>query len=362
MQTKNLHSSLIHRIKGFILTLAFSDCIFMASAIGQDSAKADMGGFVRVKTVKPVAKPEIQLSVEQPADVSPYYRAELYAEVAGKVVFLEKDLGDPVRTGEKIVEIQPSAGRPTNAMSGVIKAPFDGVIASRSVDPGTFVPSAEIVPGAKPLIVIERNDIVTISMKVPDQYSALVNRNTTAEIRMDPLPGRVFKCKISRIAPSLAVGDRTLTVQVDLFNRSEDEFESLKNRFAKDGGAELKSRRLPEFPEGLRDRDSAGLIPGMYGKMKLVFQTSGDKVFIPGSAVQRSGGVDYIYRIENGVARKLRVKIEFDNVAFLSVIIPDKAPEYSVLKPTDEIVISNQSELEDGQRVASTLVGADLKK
>ncbi len=360
MINRNRHISWFHLLRMIFIVGFIFDCLVIKTSTGQDSLKPVTNDqAVRVKTARPIPKPEITFSVEQPADVAPYYRAELYPEIAGKVVFLEKDLGDPVRSGEKILEIQPASEKMAGSISREIKAPFDGVIALRSVDPGTFVPSAEIVPVARPLVVIERNDIVTVTMKVPDQYSTYVNQNTVAQIRMDSLPGHVFQCKISRVAPSLATGDRTLTVQVDLYNRSKNEFELLKNRFAKDGGADLKSRRIPEFPEGLGNRQTAGLIPGMYGRMRLIFNSPLDRLFIPGSAIGRSGGIDYIYRIENGVARRLRVKIEFDNIDYASVIIPDKSPSESFLKSNDEIVISNLSELEDGQKVFSSSIKAD---
>lgn len=313
--------------------------------------KSVSSNVVRVKTIHPVPRQDQFLSIEQPADVAPYYRAELYAEVAGKVIFLEKDLGDQVKSGEKIVEIMPLSGQNAQNVNVSLTAPFDGVIAARSIDPGTFVPSATIVPGARPIVVIERNDIVTISMKVPDMYSSLVKPDTKVEIRMDPLPGRVFRSNISRIAPSLSIGDRTLTVQVDLYNRTQSEFESLKQLFAKNGGSELKSRRLPNLPEDLNQNQAADLIPGMYGKMRLVFPTGIPRLFIPGKAVVKEGGVDFIYRVQSGFVRKTRVKVEFDNASFVSVIIPGESVEASMLNESDQIIVSNQSELEDGQSV-----------
>ncbi|MFM7319005.1 MAG: efflux RND transporter periplasmic adaptor subunit [bacterium] len=339
--------------------LSCAICIFllsqnMTNISAQDvSISNNLKNAIRVRTVKPVLKPEMRLSIEQPADVSSYYRAELYSEVAGKVIFLEKDLGDTVISGEKIVEIQPSPGQQSNQNSGVITAPFDGVIASRTIDPGSFVPSAAIVPGARPIVTIERNDIVTISMKVPDQYSSLIDQNTSAEIRMDPLPGQVLKSKITRIAPSLSMGDRTLTVQVDLFNGTAADYEKLKSKFEKNGGADLKSRRLPEYPKGASTRKSAGLIPGMYGKMKLEFNSPADRLYLPASAIQRMGGVEYLYRVENGLARKLIVKTVFDNGTFVSVTLSGNDQNNTFLNQTDDIIISNLSELDEAQPVAS---------
>ena len=195
---------------------------------------------LELKTIHPKTKRDFEISVEQPADVAPYYRVELFAEVSGQVIFLEKELGDTVVAGEKLVGIRPSgSGTGPAEKTWEIKAPFDGVIATRSIDPGTFVPSAAIVPGARPLLVLERNDIVTVSMKVPDRFSGLVSGESITEIQLDPLPGKVFTSKPARMAPSLNAADRSLTVQVDIYTRgrimknSPENFRITKGKISK---------------------------------------------------------------------------------------------------------------------------------
>ena len=94
------------------------------------------GATIRVKTIHPKRGPEIAVSVEQPAEIAPYYKAELYAPIAGTVTFLEKSLGDAVSAGERLVEITPFGAGPEQPGLGVLRAPFEGVIAARSIDPG----------------------------------------------------------------------------------------------------------------------------------------------------------------------------------------------------------------------------------
>ncbi len=347
-------SFMIHsdNTKKIVIQLIFIASIAIAHADERPGLQnAANTSTIRVKAIYPVSRNDFSLSVEQPAEIAPYYRAELYAEIAGKIVFLEKELGDTVKAGEKLAEIQPSTEKNATTGNQIIIAPFDGVVASRSVDPGTFVPSATIVPGTRPILTIERNDIVTISMKVPDTFVSLISKETIAEIRMDPLPGQVFKSKISRMAPSLASSDRTLLVQVDLFNRTKSEFELLKKQFSQTGGAELKSRMLPEFPEINGSKSSASLIPGMYGKMKLLFESAKSQLLIPASAIVRRGGVDFIYMVEGGKARIQPVKIQFDNARFVSVILKNQAGEPRPLSKDEIVIISNQAELEEGQPV-----------
>ena len=355
-----------HEMKRALLRLKYNPwkaflplvCIWLMGAQPAEPDAPNGGGgagqaaAVRLKTIHPRTIPQFEISVEQPADVAPYFRVELYAEVAGQVTFLEKDLGDRVTAGEKLVAIRTIAG-PTEK-TWEIKAPFDGVIASRSIDPGTFVPSAAIVPGAKPLLVLERNDIVTVSMKVPDTFSGLVSGDSIAEIQMDPLPGQVFVAKPARIAPSLNAADRSLTVQVDLYNRTRAEYGELSKKYQENQGADLKSRRLPPFPGGVDEQKAAGLMPGMYGKMRIVFRNLADKPLVPGSAIIRKGGVDYLFRLEGGVARRRPVVIHYDNgeVALVSWLEQKGNTKITVpLKAEDEIVWTTLSDLQDGQPV-----------
>ena len=48
-------------------------------------AGANPGQAIRVKTFHPKSGPGLEISVEQPAEVAPYYRVELNALVAGTV-------------------------------------------------------------------------------------------------------------------------------------------------------------------------------------------------------------------------------------------------------------------------------------
>jgi len=251
--------------------------------------------------------------------------------------------------------IAPGAG--SKASPQALDAPFDGVIASRNADPGTFVASAAVVPGASPLVTVERNDIVTVSARMPDRVANLINRETAAEIYLDSLTGGgPLSARIARIAPSLSPADRTIQVEVDLYNRSLTEFRAFMTRSEKEQHADLKGRQPPVFPTGLADGQSARLIPGSYGRMRLILKRFTDRSLIPTAAISRSGGLTYVYLVEKGTARKARVAIDLeDGTQVRAVLISrkDGLEQRQELADTDEIVVSNQGELEDGQPVTS---------
>lgn len=313
---------------------------------------------IRVKTVNPKIGGGLGLTVEQPAEVSPYYSAALFAKQGGTITFLEKEIGDKVEAGEKLIELDPTVQESMVQNKLVIKAPFDGVIATRSVDPGTFVPSAAIVPGSPALLVIEKTDIVTVSMQVPDTFVAYVDKDTEAEIRMDSFPGRALKCKLSRLSPSLNPADRTLRVEVDLYNGTEEEYRAFLTKAKFNNQADLKSRKLPLFPKGLEADGAARLLPGMYGRMRLNFQGLKKTALIPSAAVVRLGGVPYLYRVESGLAHRARVSIGVDDGTLARVFWLERERDIDIsreLSEKEEIIISNQGELEEGTVVQPAL-------
>src|SRR5207302_8800530 len=60
-----------------------------------------------------------------------------------------------------------------------IRAPFDGTITRRTIDPGEFVHSASTAQ-AEPLLSIARADIVTVVAKLPDNHAPFVSADTEA--------------------------------------------------------------------------------------------------------------------------------------------------------------------------------------
>lgn len=312
---------------------------------------------VRVKTVRPKMGAGQTLNVEQPANVAAYYRADLYATVAGTVKVIEKTMGDAVKAGETLATLDPIDRPLAGSEKTILRAPFDGVVSARSADPGTFVASATVVPGTPAIISLVRTDIVTLSMQVPDTFAAYVTPDTEAEIRVDSFPGRTLRCRLSRISPSMSAGNRTLAVEVDLYNGTKAQFDAFVANEKKTSNADLKSRGLPVFPEGLDASGAAALKPGMFGRMKLLLPMSKAAAAIPSGAIVRDGGLPYLYRVENGTARRARVQVESDDGTTARVFWIDDKPGVDATREMsegDEIVLTNQGELEDGTAVVST--------
>jgi multidrug resistance efflux pump len=244
-----------------------------------------------------------------------------------------------------------------------VRAPFDGLVTRRKVDPGDFVQNSAGA-NTEPLLTVVRDDIVTIYMKVPDKFAPYVNAGTKAYIQMDLLPGLVIEGKVTRYSHNLdnPEHDRTMRVEVDLYNNSAAEWQAFLAREKEMGNSDLKSKTLPVFPK-VDGKDVADcplhLLPGQYGKMRLVINSYEDAFLLPHSAVVSEGGTSYVYLVENGVVVKTPVDVQADNGEEVLVALIQKERGMVVhrpLKGDEEVVNSNQGELSNGQAVKTTRV------
>ena len=160
-------------------------------------------------------------------------------------------------------------------------APFDGVVVERNTSPGDFVQNATTAQ-TLPLISVDRVDLVTISMEVPDGFAPYVSRGADAEFRVGDL---FAHGKVTRYSPSIENNDRTMHVEVDLFNGTNAaDYE----KFVREHKATWPEERKgaddpfpirPEFTgKGVLGR-SYPLLPGMVGTMRLLLKKF-DNVFL----------------------------------------------------------------------------------
>src|SRR5439155_5731384 len=104
-----------------------------------------------------------------------------------------------------------------------IRAPFPGVITERTVDLGDYVQSAASTR-TEPLLTVARTDVVTVAMKVPDNDAPFVGPDTEAIIQLEDFPGAEIHGRVTRSSSSIHDADRTMRVEVDLFNGPAEEY------------------------------------------------------------------------------------------------------------------------------------------
>jgi len=285
------------------------------SAFDKNGQRANAGiqDVLRVKTVRPSRDTNYSIQVSQPAEVQPYYSVDLYAETAGTVLKIEPEIGDEIERGQIVAQIRPLGSQSTET----IESPIDGVVVSRSVDPGTFVPNAAVLPGARPVLSIAKTDIVTVLMNVPDLFAPYVKAGMPVRIRNpNATKDQWIDTKLMRVSPVASPTDRTVSVQVDLFNNKRSEFDDLIKESQTNGFEDFKSRQPPEFPSNFTDQQEAQLKPGLIHEMQLAINDLGQLPLLPSECIVNRSGKPFVFLIEDNRLVQVPVFVQFNDGKF----------------------------------------------
>jgi len=158
-----------------------------------------------------------------------------------------------------------------------IHAPFSGVIVKRHVDPGALIQQASSQTNVSPVVTVARVDTLRVFVDVAEPEISFVKKGSPVTLRVDSLPGRVFKGTCTRYAGALDPKTRTMRTQIDLPNR-----------------------------DGV-------LRPGMYAEVVLSLGQKQDVLTVPASALIIEGEKSYVYTATGGKARRVEVRTGSDD-------------------------------------------------
>lgn len=191
----------------------------------------------------------------------------------------------------------------------VIRAPFDGVIGTISVEIGQWVETGDAM--------LELFDIATLRIRVPvpQRYFSVIQIGTPVKLKFDALPGQTFMLSVSKKIPIGNPTARTFPVRIDLLN----------------------SDRV--------------IVPGMSARVRFIVgqETASPAVLVPmDSVVNGADGSELVWRVagEADKATVTPVKISTGRSYRASIEVVSGA-----LKPGDRVVIRGNEILKPNQRV-----------
>jgi multidrug efflux pump subunit AcrA (membrane-fusion protein) len=256
-----------------------------------------------------------------------------------------------------------------------LTAPFDGVIIRRAVDPGMFVQNAT-TSATEPLVTLARTDLVTVAMKLPDVAAPYISLDTDVEVTFLDRPDLKVHGKVTRFSPVIDGQDKTMRVEVDVFNGPRAEFqeflaETYAEAVAPIGAANglgvatavlaaERHRRLfhkgvsentavcPDVPTGGRARP---IVPGMTATMKVYLDRVSAAYLLPASAVYGSGGKTYVLLVQNGVTKQVPVRVQVNDGRLAKVALITGPGTVQELAGNEDVVLSRQLEVGDGVKV-----------
>ncbi|HYZ24078.1 MAG TPA: efflux RND transporter periplasmic adaptor subunit [Rhodopila sp.] len=97
-----------------------------------------------------------------------------------------------------------------------VAAPFDGVITARNVDTGDLLTQDN--SSGSPMFTIERDDVLRISVFVPQSAAVGLHDGLDARVTVPEMPGRIFTGRVARSSVALQAASRSMLAEVDVPN------------------------------------------------------------------------------------------------------------------------------------------------
>lgn len=204
-----------------------------------------------------------------------------------------------------------------------IRAPFDGGVARRWVDPGALV-----MPNT-PLVTLADMSRMRVQVRVAEKHLAHLSVGSEAIVRLRPLenaliPGSgVFASTVSTIFPEVDPETRTATVEV------------------------------------LLDNGEGATRPGMFAIVELVLKRKTNAWFVPREAVVEQDGrpVVFLYKPWTLRAHMVEVVTGMESQGKVEILkgLAEAAGEKDDLGNTPSLIVDNPRLLKDGQEVSVRL-------
>jgi len=186
-----------------------------------------------------------------------------------------------------------------------ILAPFDGLSGLRNVSLGEYVsPGADLVP-------LESIDPLQVDFRIPEQYLDQVQSGMQAgglqlELRFDALPGVVRQGAVGAVSPAVDVAGRSILLRANIVNADHL------------------------------------LRPGMFARVQLRFDDA-RVLSVPETALAPLGQAQYVYRVQNEVVERVAVSVGQRQGGRVEIT--------SGLNEGDAVVVAGIQKVTDGQRV-----------
>jgi RND family efflux transporter MFP subunit len=201
-----------------------------------------------------------------------------------------------------------------------IYAPFDGVITARNTDIGQLIDSGSSGGAAKALFQIAATRTLRVYVSVPQQYSQAAKPGLPAILTLAEFPGRQFHGNLVRHSGAIAAESRTLLVEVDVDNPTNE------------------------------------LLPGAYGEVHLKLPADVPSFILPVNAlIFRSEGLRVAIVTDGNHATLVPITLGRDFGNEVEVVAGLTGQEIVITSPPDSLVSGEQV------RIAEPAKGANSK-
>ena len=188
-----------------------------------------------------------------------------------------------------------------------VRAPFDGVVTERFVDPGVLLQTGTSSRAVQQIVTVADMDRVRVFLDVPESEVPFVQVGNSVTLTVDAMPGKKFKGEVTRFARVLDPATRTMKTEIVMPN-----------------------------PDWM-------LRPGMYGRATLFLDTRSGAVSIPAEALRVDGAGTFVYSVVDGRVKRVNVEAAIADGALVEVT--------GGLSGDELIVVATKGPITDGSPV-----------
>ncbi len=187
-----------------------------------------------------------------------------------------------------------------------IRAPFSGYITKKLLDRGTFVSAT----GAAQNTIFVLSDIrrLKIMVNVVEKDLPLLEKISSANIKIDSYPDKVFTGRFNKMSQAIDLGTRTMPVQIDLENKDEL------------------------------------LKPGMFAKVELLLDKNTDVIKLPAQCVLKEDDKSFVFVVND----EMVVNKKYVNVGISS---NNETEIVNGVNESDKVVVVGQELISDKSKV-----------
>jgi membrane fusion protein, multidrug efflux system len=187
-----------------------------------------------------------------------------------------------------------------------LRAPFDGIVTIRNVDPGAYVGPAG-KGSEQPLITLQEQRRLRLKVSIPEANLRFVKAGQPVTFSVRSLPHQEFNGKIARKSGALDLRLRSEQIEVDIQNSSKQ------------------------------------LLPGMVAEAHIPLTGEKATVVVPKSALVNSDEGLYLVKIVNDKAQKISVRKGRE--------LEMKVEVFGNLKAGDSIVSKANTQIQEGDKI-----------
>jgi RND family efflux transporter MFP subunit len=212
-----------------------------------------------------------------PTMIEPWLWADVPSPAAGLVATVTADVGLVVKHGQVLAAVTVLDANGRAHGEAKVLAPFDGVIAARHAQPGSYAPVGE------PLFTLIQEANMRFAVDVPEVELPLLHPGARVRVSIAAYPGRIWDSQVARVSPVVDTSTHTVRAIGELTNPDRT----------------LRS--------------------GLSGRVQLELESHERALVVPSAAVVRKDG-DYVFRAEGDRARRSPVRVGLEQDGLIEIV------------------------------------------